>query len=482
MAGGSSDYLKIIENKTLQNPYIHFCKLNLENPDVQCSKKGSQGICKPMTENRYIRPCKRIIANRYKVKQEIFGGMGVVYLCADSEQNNYPVVLKTCKPEYLKDKNVLTQFLREAAIWVELGSHPNIVQAYRAEYDPASHEIYLLLQMVPSLSGEKNPTLRYWLQPGVCATLEKMLKLILEVTRGMRHATAQVPGLVHCDLKPENIFITPDGRACVSDFGLVTTPVEIFEGLSEYVLRYINTRSRPVGTPHYMSPEQWRNRNVSISSDIYSLGCISLEMLTGQYTVSGSDVKTILEGHIRGQALNRLIGLNLPLVLDAFFAKCIDPDPLYRFQTWEEVEQEIIKLYDVFLHQKIQPEITFLDVSHKTQILKGETILSIGEAYLDIQEFHAAIKCFEKARAIGKLQNYRKLVTLSEANIGIAFLKLGQHERGSVHYKKAMAQHVEYRNQEFSNLKFRDIGSINFQLGDSTRAQENITKVIECPE
>ena len=269
---------------------------------------------------------------------------------------------------------------------------------------------------------------------------------MLEVTRGMKHATSQVPGLVHCDLKPENIFISPDGRACVSDFGLVTTPVDIFEGLSEDVLRYINTRSRPVGTPHYMSPEQWRNRNVSISSDIYSLGCISLEMLTGQYTVSGNEVKTILEGHIRGQALNRLIGLNLPLTMDAFFAKCIDPDPLYRFQTWDEVEQAIINLYGVFLRRNIEPEVTFLDVSHKTQILKGETILSIGEAYLDIQEFRAAIKCFEKARSIGKLQNYPKLVTLSEANIGLAFLKLGQNERGSIHYKKAIAQHQESMN------------------------------------
>ena len=434
-----------------------------------------------MIENHYFRPCKRIIANRYKVKQEIFGGMGVIYLCADSEQDNFPVVLKTCKPEYLKIKNVLAQFLREAAIWVEIGSHPNIVQAYRAEYEPTTHEIYLLLQMVPSLSGDKNPTLRSWLQPGVSSSLEKMLRLMLEVTRGMKHATTQVPGLVHCDLKPENIFISPDGRACVSDFGLVATPVDIFEGLSEDVLRYINTRSRPVGTPHYMSPEQWRNRNVSISSDIYSLGCISLEMLTGQYTVSGNEVKTILEGHIRGQALNRLIGLNLPLTMDAFFAKCIDPDPLYRFQTWEEVEQAIINLYGVFLHQNIEPEVSFLDVSHKTQILKGETILSIGEAYLDIQEFQAAIKCFEKARAIGKLQNYPKLVTLSEANIGLAFLKLGQPERGSIHYKKAMAQHHESRNQEFSNLKFREIGTLNFQLGDSPSKQVNIKKVIEFP-
>jgi serine/threonine protein kinase len=417
-----------------------------------------------MTKNYYIRPCKRIIANRYKVKQEITGGMGVIYLCADAEQNNLPVVLKTCKPQYSSNKNVLAQFLREAVIWVEIGWHPNIVQAYRAEYDPTSQELYLVLEMVPSLSGEKNSTLRSWLHPGVSISLEKTLKLMLEVTRGMKHATARVPGLIHCDLKPENIFIAPDGRACVSDFGLVATPMDIFESLSPSVLRYINTRSKPVGTPYYMSPEQWRNRKVSLSSDIYSLGCIGLEMLTGDYTVSGRNLHAIVEGHIRGQALNRLIGVNLPLALDAFFSRCIDPDSQYRFQTWEEIEIEIIKLYYVFFHKTIQPEIAYFDVSHKSQLIKGETILSIGQAYMDIHEFQAAIKCFEKARVIGKLQNSIQLVTLSEANIGMAFIRLGQHERGRLRYQRAMAKHTRYGMGELSGTSALSI-------------HENITKV-----
>jgi serine/threonine protein kinase len=424
------------------------------------------GDLKPMTDNHYIRPSKRIIANRYKVKEEITGGMGVVYLCVDAEQNNLPVVLKTCKPEYLSNKNIQAQFLREAAIWVEIGWHPNIVQAYRAEYDPTSHEIYLVLEMVPSLSGEKNPTLRSWLHPGVRLPLEKTLRLMLEVTRGMKHATTRIPELIHCDMKPENIFIAPDGRACVSDFGLVSTPTDFFECLSPSVIRYINTRSRPVGTPYYMSPEQWRNRKVSVSSDIYSLGCISLEMLTGDYTVSGRNMQAIIEGHIRVQALNRLIGVNLPIILDAFFARCIDPDPLYRFQTWEEVETEIIKLYDTLLHQKIKPEIMYFDVSHKSQITKGETILSIGEAYLDIEEYPAAIKCFEKGRAIGKLQNTLRLVTLSEAYIGLAFIKMGQQARGSARYRRALEKHTRNGMGELTGASLAHL-------------KENITKIME---
>jgi serine/threonine protein kinase len=284
----------------------------------------------------------------------------------------------------------------------------------------------------------------------MCTPLDQTLKTMLEVTRGMKHATHRVPGLIHCDLKPENIFVAPDGSTCVSDFGLVNTPTDIFDGLSTEVLRYVNTRSKPVGTPYYMSPEQWRNRKVTISSDIYSLGCIGLEMLTGDYTVTGRNIQAIIEGHIRGQALNRLIGVNLPVVLDAFFSKCIDPDPLYRFQTWEEVELEIIKLYDILLHQRILQEIVYFDVSHKSQIIKGETILAIGKAYMDIKEYQAGLLCFEKARAIGRLQSSLSLVSLAEANIGLALIKQGQLVRGSARYHRAMEKHVRAAMGEIS--------------------------------
>ena len=432
-----------------------------------------------MTNNRNIRPNNKIIADRYKVRKVVCGGMGVVYLCVDIEQNDFPVVLKTYKPQYLSDKSVRAQFLQEAAIWVEIGWHPNIVQAYHTEYVSATHEIYLVLELLPSLDGKEDPSLRSWLTPSRVVSIEKTLKLILEVTRGMKYATTKIPGLTHCDLKPDNIYIGPDGSARISDFGLVTVPTNILENLNCVVPPDHPTRLRPSGTPLYMSPEQWISRKVSISSDIYSLGCICLEMLTGGFTIRGRHMRNIAEEHIRGGALRRLEEADLPEALKGFLSKCLQPNSMQRFQTWECVEYEIINLYDVLLHQKIEPENILLDVSRKTQVLKGETILSIGEAYLDIHEIPAAINCFKKARSIAKLQNYQELLALAEANIGLAYFKLGQFERAIVHYQRAIAQYMEIGNREYAILNHGNVGNAYFRLGDFARAQDNITKVIQ---
>jgi serine/threonine protein kinase len=432
-----------------------------------------------MANNSSIRPIKKIIANRYKVNKTIFGGMGVIYLCNDIEQDDFPVALKTFKPQYLSDRNIRAQFLHESAIWVEIGWHPNIVQAYRTEYDSNSHDIYLVLEMLPSLSGNQDPSLRSWLTRGVTISIEKTLKILLEVTRGMKYATTKIPGLIHCDLKPENIYLDPNGSARISDFGLVTVPANILENLSCTVLRDEYARLKLVGTPFYMSPEQWKNRRISISSDIYSLGCICLEMLTGDFTIRGRHLKTIAEQHIRGGALKRLGEMDLPNDLKAFLSTCLQTDSLQRFQTWENVEQEIIKLYEVLLHQKVDPENIFQDVSRKTQVLKGESILAIGEAYLDMLEIQTAIKCFKKARAIGQLQNYIGLLALAESNIGLAYCKLGKYERAITHYQEAITQQMECGNLEYAILNYGNIGNSYFRLGNFARAQENITKVIE---
>jgi tetratricopeptide (TPR) repeat protein len=151
---------------------------------------------------------------------------------------------------------------------------------------------------------------------------------------------------------------------------------------------------------------------------------------------------------------------------------------MQRFQKWEIVEQEIIKLYNVLLNKIVEPENILLDVSQKTQVRKAESILAIGKSYLDIHENQAAINCFKKARAIGKLQNSHELVASAETNIGLALFKSGEYERSIAHYQRAINHHLECGNLECACLNHGNVGNAYFRLGDYARAQENVSKVI----
>jgi serine/threonine protein kinase len=432
-----------------------------------------------MTNCDDIQPINKLIANRYKVKKTIFGGMGVIYQCDDSEQDNLPVALKTFKPQYLSDHKFRAQFLQEASIWVEIGWHPNIVQAYRTEYIYPSHEIYLVLEWLPTVLGDDDPSLRSKIRQGEVRNVEKMLNLLLDVTRGMKYATLKVPGIIHRDIKPENIQIGVDGHARISDFGLVCTPVNMLETLDGSSIQHKNSRLKLGGTPLYMSPEQWRNRRISISSDIYSLGCIGLEMLSGDYVIRGRHLKTIAEEHIRGGAMKRLDEMVLPADLKAFFTNCLQTDPGKRFQSWEAVEKELIQLHESLLHCKLEPENICVDVSQKTQVNHGETILSIGEAYIDIHEIQTAIKCFEKAKTIGQNQDHRELIARAEANLGVAYFKLYQYELAIYHFKKSISHYWECGNIEKAFLNYGNISNAYFQLGNFSKAQDSMKKVIE---
>jgi serine/threonine protein kinase len=431
-----------------------------------------------MTNSNEFRAIPKIIANRYVVKKMICGGMGVVYQCEDKAQNNLPVALKTFKFDCLTDQKFRAQFLHEAAIWLEIGWHPNVVQAYRLEYIRPTDEIYLVLEWLQADIGEGDTSLRSKLKQGEFGSIEKTLNLLLDVTRGMKYACSKIPGLIHRDLKPENIHLGADGRARISDFGLVFTPENVQDMLSGSSVLGESSRLKLGGTPLYMSPEQWRNRGISVSSDIYALGCIGLEMLSGEYVVRGRHLKTIAEEHMRGAALKRLAEASIPGRLKSFLAICLQTDPNKRYQDWETVEGELIKLQHNLLKRRYEQEKSFLDVSRIAQVNRGEAFLSIGEAYLDMSEASMAIKFFEKARKIGRNQEYGQLVASAEANLGLAYCKLCLYELAIYHFQRAISQYWEDGNIEEAFLNYGNISNVYYRLGDYPKAQETMTKVI----
>lgn len=235
-------------------------------------------------EARY-KPGDRI-GGRYQVHKALLGGMGEVYLCLDLEEN-YPYALKTFQQRYLTDAQRLRQaFEQEVATWVALEKHPNIVRCfYMTTFD---NQPFMVLEWIAGEEG-RGTDLRSWLRHGPL-DLKLALEIALDICHGLLHAQAKHPEqrFVHRDLKPENILMAQGGLAKITDFGLaqIVKAAELATGLESAVTASRHSFSAGqgiTGTPAYMAPEQWRGEPLDVCTDIYALGCILYELLTGRW-------------------------------------------------------------------------------------------------------------------------------------------------------------------------------------------------------
>ncbi len=255
----------------------------------------------------------------YRVVRKINqGGMSTVYLAIQISVGRV-VALKVMNPQLNNDPAFSERFQREATIVGQL-SHPNIV----AIYDIGRHEDlnYIAMDYLP------NGSVHDRMSTGL--TGEEVLRVIREVASALDHAHEK--GYVHRDIKPENILFRTDNSAVLSDFG---------------VARGVSANSRMthvgtvVGTPHYMSPEQTKGNNVDGRSDLYSLGIVFYEMLTGSLPYQGEEAVTIALKHISAPIPKLpLQYLAYQKILDKLLAK----DPEQRFQRGRDLIQAIDEL------------------------------------------------------------------------------------------------------------------------------------------
>ena len=432
-------------------------------------------MSKKSTPNKIVTQQEQIIAERYQVVNSIAGGMGIVYLCKDNADNGAPIALKTFQSKFLPDLDTREKFLREAIIWIELGWHPNIVQAFHAEYIKSSHEIYLTMELIPTAPGKQNPSLRSWITPNSSMPLSKAMMICLDIARGMKFATQKIPGLVHRDLKPENILIGLDGTARITDFGLVK-----ISNLNTYSEKENQMETNEgVGTPIYMSPEQWLEQPTSASTDIYSFGCIAYELITGRLAVQGKTSDVLAQNHIHGLAFQKASELNIHAAFKGFIAKCVHPDPEKRFQTWESLENDLVGLMTEILNIKINKENIAIDVSRAGQMRKGESLLALGNSYLDIGKPNTAIEYFEQAILIGEAQAYSELIAICKGNIGISKFNLGEFQDALSYYQQAIEIGIRINLIEIVAMNFGNAGNAYFQIGNFKQALENFEKIIQ---
>jgi serine/threonine protein kinase len=343
--------------------------------------------------------------------------MGVVYACHDLT-NDRAIALKTIKLEYLADRDIRNRFLREAAAWVKLGSHPHIVRCYGVEY--LSPITFLVLELIVTEEQHKNASLCDWIMAPL--PLEESLLYIMQIARGMHYATERLQGFVHRDLKPENILVGRDklpgtniNRLRVTDFGLVYfLRDEVKKNLKPSeptAIRHTQLTQSFVGTPLYMAPEQWSGKAIGIYTDIYALGCILVEMLTGQPAASGQLIEELKIAHCKGDLL--AIPRYLPKSVHDFTQKCLAIRCEERYQNWKDVISTIENIQKELGLSTI-PDINFVNDPIEDQRQDAWSHNEIGRAYANIGYDQIAIDFFTKAKDIfAKIDDTRgKIVTL----------------------------------------------------------------------
>ncbi len=257
---------------------------------------------------------------KYEILEELGrGAMGVVYKARDPLIGRM-VALKTVMPGMLSDGDLLKRFYREAQSAGRL-QHPNIVVIY--DLGESDGLPYIAMELVEGESLQK------LIARGVSLPLAAKLRILVQICRGLGYAHRN--GVVHRDVKPANILVTPDGSVKVVDFGIV-----------HLADTGMTSTGMILGTVSYMSPEQLRGEHVDARSDIFSVGILMYELLSGRKPFEGANVTAILLRIATGepQLLSELVP-GIPSALEDVVRKCLRKDPEERFQALEDLAFEL---------------------------------------------------------------------------------------------------------------------------------------------
>jgi len=263
------------------------------------------------------------MGNRYEVLERLGGGgMALVYKAKDNLLNRI-VTIKVLRDEYADDEEFVRRFRQEAQAVASL-SHPNIVNIHDVGYCEGSH--YLVMEYV------EGQNLKEIIKLKAPFSIEEAIEITKQICDGLEHAHDNK--IIHRDIKPHNILITKGGKVKVADFGLARAVTTATVTHTKTVL----------GSVHYFSPEQAKGEITDEKSDIYSLGVVLYEMLTGQVPFGGgeSPISVALK-HIKSEPESlRKLNPVVPLGLEAVVKRAMAKDANRRYENISQMKQDLI--------------------------------------------------------------------------------------------------------------------------------------------
>ena len=284
----------------------------------------------------------KIFAGRYRIVKQIGrGGMADVYLAKDLILDGEEVAVKVLRTNYQTDPIAVARFQREAKAMADL-DHPHIVRI--TDIGEEDGQQYLAMEYVAGLD------LKRYIKEHYPLSNEEAVRIMGQILLAMR--LAHTRGIVHRDLKPQNILLTPDGTAKVTDFGIAVA-------FAETSLTQTNSM---LGSVHYLSPEQARGSKATVQSDIYAMGIIFYEMLTGHIPYDGDSAVTIALQHFQ-KPLPSVIDENpsVPQALENVVIKATAKKLTDRYQSVAEMYVDLSS--SLSYNRRNEPKLVFNDTT-----------------------------------------------------------------------------------------------------------------------
>ena len=266
------------------------------------------------------------LAGRYRLLELVgAGGMGMVYRAHD-EQLDLPVAVKVLRPGLVRDVQRLGRFKQELVLARQV-SHPNVVRTHDIGSD--GETVFLTMDFVPGRSLDD------WLAEEGKLSPERAVAIGRQIASAL--AAAHEAGVVHRDLKPANVLVEESGRTAIADFGIARSLAATGSGPT--------LPGTVMGTPDYLSPEQARGEEVDGRADLFALGLILYEMLTGALPFAGGSHAEVMAQHATGTARDlSATGVAVPRLLAEIVRKLLQRDPARRYQSAREVLADLDRL------------------------------------------------------------------------------------------------------------------------------------------